>query len=123
MRNLQVVDNKSLLGGNSNQPSNSGITMAGSAASSFDLGTLVSPGGNVFGGNSTGNLTTGINVEVATGVVVSAVGNTFAPNIQQADAQGKYKLGTAPCGASTCNLTTGSGTNYRVVGGTLRLAQ
>jgi hypothetical protein len=31
------------------------------------------------------------------------VGNTFAPNVQGANAQGKYQLGTAPCAASSCN--------------------
>ncbi len=56
-------------------------------------------------------------------MTVSAVGNTFAPNVQGANAQGKYQLGTAPCGASSCNLTSGSGANYRVNSGTLRLAQ
>ena len=123
LRTVQLIDNKSVLGGNSNQPGNSGITLAGSAASSFDLGTLASPGNNLFAGNTTGSQTTGINVEAAAGVTVSAVGNMFAPNLQQADAQGKYKLGSAPCGAASCNLTTGAGANYRVIGGTLRLAQ
>ncbi|MEP7301108.1 MAG: Ig-like domain-containing protein [Caldimonas sp.] len=123
LRNVQVIDNKSLLGGNSNQPGNSGITMAGTAASSYDLGTLASPGGNLFLGNTTGNLSTGINVEVAAGVTVNAAGNSFAPNLQQADAQGKYKLGTSPCGSASCNLTAGTGTNYRIISGTLRLAQ
>jgi hypothetical protein len=42
-------------------------------------------------------------------VTVSAVGNTFAPNVQGANAQGKYQLGTAPCSASSCNVTTGAG--------------
>ncbi len=123
LRNVQVDGNKSLLGGNSNQPGNSGVTMAGAAASVYDLGTLASPGGNVFAGNNTGSQTTNLNVAVAAGVTVSAVGNTFALNVQQADAQGKYKLGTAPCGASSCNLSTGSGVNYRITGGSLRLAE
>ena len=56
-------------------------------------------------------------------MTVSAVGNTFAPNVQGANAQGKYQLGTAPCSASSCNLTTGAGANYRITSGTLRLAQ
>ena len=43
--------------------------------------------------------------------------------LQGANAQGKYQLGTAPCSASSCNLTSGTGANYRVNGGTLRLAQ
>ena len=49
--------------------------------------------------------------------------NTFIANTQSANAQGKYQLGTSPCLAGSCNLTTGAGANYRVVTGTLRLAQ
>jgi len=56
-------------------------------------------------------------------VTVSAVGNTFAPNVQGANAQCNYQLGTAPCSASSCNLTSGAGANYRISSGTLRLAQ
>lgn len=123
LRNVSVVDNKSVLGGNSNQPGNSGITMFGSASSTYDLGTAASPGNNLIQGNTTGSQTTGLNVNVAAGVIVSAVGNTFAAGVQGANAQGKYLLGAAPCSASSCNLTTGSGANYRVTSGTLRLAQ
>ena len=123
LRNVSVADNKSVLGGNSNQPGNSGITMRGSAASTYDLGTAASPGNNVIQGNTTGSQTTGLLVDVAAGVTVSAVGNTFAAGVQGANAQGQYQLGTAPCGASSCNLTTGAGANYRITSGTLRLAQ
>jgi hypothetical protein len=62
-------------------------------------------------------------VKVNAGVTVSAVGNTFDASLQSASAAGAYVLGTAPCGASTCNLTTGTGPNYRVASGTLRLAE
>jgi hypothetical protein len=56
---------------------------------------------------------------------VRAVGNTFMANVQGADAQGKYQLGIAPCGASSCSLTSTSapGANFRITSGTLRLAE
>lgn len=123
LRNMIIVDNKSTAGSNANSSSNSGVTMAGSASSTFDLGTAASPGNNLIQGNTSSAQTSGLNVEVAAGVTVSAVGNTFAPNVQGANALGKYQLGTAPCGASSCNVTTGAGANYRVTTGTLRLAQ
>ena len=97
--------------------------MRGSAASTYDLGTAASPGNNVIQGNTTGSQTTGLLVDVAAGVTVSAVGNTFAAGVQGANALGKYQLGTAPCSASSCNLTSGAGANYRITSGTLRLAQ
>jgi len=123
LRNMIIVDNKSTAGSNANSSDNSGVTMAGSASSVFDLGTAASPGNNLVQGNTSSAQTSGLNVNVAAGVTVSAVGNTFAPNVQGANAQGKYQLGTAPCSASSCNLTAGSGANYRISGGTLRLAQ
>lgn len=125
LRNVQVVDNKSLLGGNSNQPGNSGITMSGSASSGYDLGNSLSPGGNIFGGNTTGSETSGLNVGVAPGLTVRAVGNTFIAGTQGANAQGKYQVGTAPCGPSSCDVTsTGSGgANFRITSGVLRLAE
>jgi len=124
LRNMLVVDNKSNIGfGNAVASDNSGVTMAGNASSTFDLGTAASPGNNLIQGNTSGPQTTGLNVNAAAGVTVSAVGNTFAPNVQGANALGKYQLGSAPCGASTCNVTTGAGANYRVNSGTLRLAQ
>ena len=125
LRNVQVVDNKSLLGGNSNQLGNSGITMAGSAGSGFDLGSALNPGGNIFAGNTTGSETTGLNVAVAPGITVRAAGNTFIPGTQGANVQGKYLLGTAPCGSSSCDLTSAAsgGANFRISSGVLRLAE
>jgi hypothetical protein len=123
LRNVSVVDNKSTVGSNASSSDNSGVTLAGNAASVFDLGTAASPGNNVIQGNTSSAQTSGLNVNVTAGVTVNAVGNTFAPNVQGANAQGKYQLGTAPCSASTCNLTSGAGANYRITSGTLRLAQ
>ena len=123
LRSMLIVDNKSTAGSNANSSANSGVTMAGNASSVFDLGTAASPGTNLIQGNTSSAQTSGLNVNVAAGVTVSAVGNTFAPNVQGANSQGKYQLGTAPCGVSSCNVTTGAGANYRVTSGTLRLAQ
>lgn len=123
LRNMVIVDNKSTAGSNAGSSSNSGVTMVGNASSSFDLGTAASPGTNLIQGNTSSAQTAGLNVNVAAGVTVQAVGNTFAPNTQGADAQGKYQLGTSPCGASSCNVTGGTGANYRIGSGTLRLAQ
>jgi Bacterial Ig domain len=122
LRNVAVINNASLSTGNTNTADNSGITLGGAAASSYDLGTLASPGGNLFTGNTTGNQTSGINVRVAAGVTVQAAGNTFIAGVQGANGAGKYALGSAPCAASTCSLTSGAGANYRVTSGTLTLA-
>lgn len=124
LRGVTIADNRnSVDNGNTNAESNSGLTMAGTAASVFDLGTGADPGGNTFVGNDTGNATSNLNVKVNAAVVVSAVGNTFDPSVQAADAAGAYALGTAPCSASSCNLISGTGANYRVTTGTLRLAE
>lgn len=123
LRNMIIVDNRSTGGSNAASADNSGVTMAGTAASVWDLGTAASPGNNLIQGNTSSAQTSGLYVAVAAGVTVQAVGNTFAPNQQGANAQGKYTLGNAPCGASSCNVGSGAGPNYRVTSGTLRLAQ
>jgi len=124
LRNVSIVDNKSTLGSNAASSDNSGVTMAGNASSGFDLGSAASPGNNVITGNTSSAQTTGLNVAVAPGVTVRAAGNTFIANVQGASALGKYQLGTAPCGASSCDLgsTGGNGANFRIASGTLRLA-
>ncbi len=72
LRNVSVINNYNLNNvpgaAPRNTPGNSGLTLAGNASSSFDLGAAASPGGS-------------------------------------------------------CKLSTGDGGNYRVVTGTLRLAQ
>ena len=125
LRNMLVVDNKSTIGSNAASSDNSGVTMAGNSASSFDLGTAASPGTNLIQGNTSSAQTSGLNVNVAPGVTVRAVGNTFAPGVQGANAQGKYQLGTAPCGSTGCDLTNsaGNGANFRITSGTLRLSE
>lgn len=98
-----VINNRNTtVDGNTNSNANSGVMLAGTVASVFDLG---------------------INVRALARVTVSVVGNTFAAGVQGADAQGKYVIGTAPCAASPCIITTGGGANYRVTSGSLRLAE
>jgi hypothetical protein len=125
LRNVHVTGNTSAPTGNTNVASNSGLTLGGTAGSAFDLGSTASPGNNVFGGNATGNETSSINVQVAPGITVRATGNSFAPNVQGANALGRYQLGTAPCGPSSCDLTStaSSGANFRIASGVLRLAE
>ncbi|MEW6682983.1 MAG: Ig-like domain-containing protein [Nitrospirota bacterium] len=88
----------------------------------LNLGTQSSPGGNTILGT-----TTGVRVSVEANVTVHAVGNTWAPNVQGADAAGHYSTASSVCaGANPCDVTSGSGTNYTFfnagTGATLRLA-
>jgi hypothetical protein len=122
LRGVSIVDNKSPLA-SAATAGNSGLTLAGDSTSTFDLGTAADPGGNTITGNNTSTSTTGIDVKVNAAVTVAAVGNTFEPNLQGADALGHFALGAPPCGPTTCEVTTGSGANYRVTSGRLRLAQ
>jgi hypothetical protein len=113
LRGVTIADNRNTtVDGNTNNNGNSGVTLAGTVASSFDLGTAADPGGNTLTGNDTGNATTNLNVKVNAGVTVSAVGNTFDASLQSATAAGVYLLGSAPCAVSTCNLTTGTGPKH-----------
>lgn len=124
LRKTNVGLTKNLAGvANANVENNSGLFLAGDATSTFDLGTAASPGQNMFVNNSSGVNSANVTVKVDPAVVVSSVGNQFEANVQGANAMGRYVLGAAPCGASTCDVTSGTGTNYRVGSGTLRLAE
>ncbi len=96
-----------------------GVVLQGNAASSFDLGTKASPGANniKFGGASSTNLRVG----VAAGVQVLAVGNTWTASTQSTDNLGRYNAASNPCGTNPCVVSSGSGQNYTVTGGSLRL--
>jgi hypothetical protein len=99
------------------------LRLAGDGTSSFDLGTLAAPGNNTLTATSTR-----VRVSVAANVTVSAVGNTWAANVQGADAQGKYTTASSACnGANPCDVTGGTGLNYTFfnagAGAKLRLAQ
>ena len=70
MRNCQVIDN------------GAGVDVF--ADSTADLGTTTSPGGNVFQGNKS------VGVFAESSNLVNAIGNTWNPNVQGADKDGKY---------------------------------
>lgn len=101
------------------RPSCFTVWLEGSATSSFDLGSAVRPGGNSFVAASAG---TGVVVNTNAAVTVSAVGNTWAPGVQGADASGLYKFGTAPCSANSCIVSTGSGQNFVWQSGAIKLS-
>lgn len=93
--------------------------LAGDAASVFDLGTAADPGANTIQALTGGR---GVAVNTNAAVTVNAVGNTWKANVQGANNAGLYVLGTAPCTANSCSVSTGGGANYTVTTGALRLA-
>jgi hypothetical protein len=107
LRGVSVTGNNASA---SNTIDNSGIILRGNSSASFDLGTGAEPGNNIFQNNSAGNQSANVVVDVS-GVVVSAVGNTWNPGVQGADGSGNLVVGT---------VTTGTGANYRIVSGSLK---
>ncbi len=93
-----------------------GFELAGDAGSSWDFGTLAEPGDNRFDATTTSLL-----LSSAASATVSAIGNTWAPNVQSADADGHY---VATGAGGVLEVTSGSGQNYDdAAGATLRLAE
>jgi len=93
------------------------LRIQSAAGSTTDLGTMAQPGGNTFQAT-----TTSLTALTALGTFISAVGNTWLPNEQGADASGHY---TAAPGTSLEVSTPGeTGHNYSTnYGATIRLAQ
>jgi hypothetical protein len=71
-----------------------------------DLGTTSSPVGNTFSGNTTVGLQDGLNNNMM------AVGNTWSPNMQGADANGQYSI--APNYTAVPELGPKSGKNFAI---------
>jgi hypothetical protein len=93
-----------------------GFELAGGGGSSWDFGTLAAPGKNTLTASTTALL-----LGVGAGATVSAVGNTWTPNAQEADANGAY---AATGAGALLEVTSGSGQNYDDPNGaTLRLAE
>jgi hypothetical protein len=90
-------------------------------ATVIDLGTGTSPGGNTITGNGPAPNSSGVYVTTPA-TVAMAVGNTWAPSVQGADAEGKYVVNGAGAKLDV-TVANGWGANYRVVQGTLRLAE
>jgi hypothetical protein len=104
-------------------PDNHGITLRCDASSTFDFGTTeFQPGNNTFTQAAVPTPSSNLFVDVAPGVVVHAVGNTFDAGEQGADENGRYRVNEPPCPTGfTCDVTSGAGVNYRVESGALRL--
>lgn len=86
------------------------VRLDGDVAANFDLGYGAFPGNNTFQCD-----VTGVRVGTPAGSLINAVGSTWHPNVQGADADGHY--------AGLVEVTSGSGQNYDLgAGATLRLA-
>jgi hypothetical protein len=88
-----------------------------SALASLDMGTAtpLEPGNNLF--QSGANTFTALRVTIVS--VVDASGNTWLPNVQGADAQGHYAVGTLQVGP---NPTVTGGSNFSLfTGSSVRL--
>src|SRR5262249_34377414 len=94
-----------------------GISILGDGASSVDLGKIGSPGNNTS--RSNGATYASLHLWLSA-VIAYAVGNTWTPNTQGSDAAGHY----APLdGGAVYEVFSGSGMNYNVGAGALRLAE
>lgn len=83
-----------------------GVTFGGFVTMTVDLGTAADPGGNTFTGNAASGLLNGM----APGQTLNAVGNTWTPNVQGADANGRYS--TPPAFAPVPKVGPANGVNY-----------
>lgn len=88
------------------------VVLSGDATSLYDLGTAAQPGGNTILGNNATR--PGVRVNLSGGGIANAVGNTWVANQQGASSTGIY--------SGNLLVTSGSGQNYVVSGGSLRLS-
>lgn len=89
------------------------VVLLGDSTSVFNLGTAAEPGGNTILGTSATR--PGVRINLGGGGIVNAVGNTWIANQQGASSTGTY--------GGNLLVTTGSGPNYVINGGSLRLSQ
>lgn len=82
-----------------------GVSLGGTGGTA-DLGTATDPGGNFVQSVSGG---TGLNAPAWTNDTIQAVGNTWSPNVQGADAAGHYTSQIVTGPVSGQNITLGSG--------------
>jgi hypothetical protein len=104
------VQTSTFSGNGSGGTQHGGLVLAGSATSTWDLGGFNGMGGNTLLGSGT---SPALRVAVPAGVTVLAVGNTWSPSVQGANAAGQY--------AGNLLVSSGSGANYSVGSGALRL--
>jgi hypothetical protein len=99
-----------------------GVILSGTNASQVDLGTLAEPGGNTFLQRNTTTQHTALQVAL-TAVTVYAVGNTWTPLEQSADADGHYAVVTGKFLDVTAAVNNGRNYTKPQPTTTLRLAQ
>jgi hypothetical protein len=98
-----------------------GLIIAAGSASTIDLGTLAEPGGNTFVQHTaTQNTALRLNMQAIT---VQAVGNTWTPQQQGADAQGHYTVQTGKVLEDATAVNSGINYIKPYATTTLRLAQ
>lgn len=97
-----------------------GVIINGSSASTIDLGTLAEPGENTFLQRAATQTALQLNLQ---GVTVLAVGNTWTPNQQGANAQGNYVVQAGKVYEVTAAVTSGINFVKPHATTTLRLAQ
>jgi hypothetical protein len=107
--------------GSASTAASAAVRITGSAAAVFDLGTLADPGQNTLLGSSA--TLTALHILVQTGTI-QAVGNTWTPAAQGADAAGKYSV-TGPGAKLDISGAVNTGQNYikPYAAVTLRLAE
>lgn len=110
--NVSLTLRNSSISGSAQTQGAGAIVLGGGAGSVLDLGTAAQPGGNTILGNS--STRPGVRVGVASGVTVNAVGNTWVASQQGASGSGTY--------SGNLVVTSGSGQNYAVTSGSLRLS-
>jgi hypothetical protein len=98
-----------------------GLTISGTNASSIDLGTLAEPGGNTFLQHAA-SLATAVQLNLQAQTVL-AVGNTWTPNAQGADAQGHYLVESGKVREDSTATTSGINYIKPHATTTIRLAQ
>jgi hypothetical protein len=106
VRNATIANN-----GNA-QADGAGLLLNGAAGSVLDLGSAAQPGGNTILGLNSGK--PGVRIGTTAGNTVNAVGNTWVASQQGASSTGTY--------SGNLVVTSGSGQNYAVTSGALRLS-
>jgi len=106
--------------GTSLERNGSGLTLEGDVLQA-DLGTASDPGRNFFGSarQNAEDSVTNLALNCSNDCFVNAAGNTWVPLVQGADKDGHY---SAPA-REPLDVDSGSGANYAVSSGTLRLAE
>jgi hypothetical protein len=101
LRNVEIAENSDV-----------GLQLNGVLLGNYNLGTLESPGNNIFVNNGPTSTTGGnLTVTGSSSIVVYAVGNTWNDSVQGADGAGHYVASGAE---HVLEVTGGSGPNYRL---------